>query len=182
MDLQEKGVQLIQELTEGIDVGDFASAEIIPDKYTYAHLWALYRYADVLDGGRALYEQIFDLVIRHGKSAVREKARKGEKIKVAFLAISAAEWPAEEVYRLLERDERYESYVVVSPLYYDRDKSSMLHTYMQTCSYFKQSGHEVREIYDARTDTSLGWETVGGVPDIIIHLTPWYRALLDTCL
>ena len=181
MDLQEKCVQLIQELTDGIDAGDFASAETIPDKYTYAHLWALFRYADVLDGGRALYEQIFDLVIRRGKLAVQEKARKGEKIKVAFLAISAAEWPAEEVYRLLGRDERYESYVVVSPLPYDRDKNSMLYTYMQTCRFFKQSGHDVRELYDIQTDTGLGWETIGGMPDVIIHLTPWYRALLDIC-
>lgn len=181
MNLQEKSAQLLQELMDGIDAGDFANVETIPDKYSYAHLWALFRYVDVLDGGRELYEQMYDLAIWCGKSAVQEKVRKGERIKVAFLAISAAEWPAEEVYRLLERDERYESYVVVSTLPYDREKSSMLHTYMQTCSYFKQSGHDVRELYDVQTDTSLGWETIGGVPDVIIHLTPWYRALMDIC-
>lgn len=181
MNLQEKCAQLLQELTKGFEVGDFSNVENIPSKYTYAHLWALLEYADALDGGRALYEQIYDLVIRHGKMAVQKKIRNGEKIKVAFLAISAAEWPAEEVYRLLEKDERFESFVVVSPLPYDRDRSSMLHTYMQTCSYLRQSGHDVREIYDVQTGVGLGWDTVGGMPDVVIHLTSWYRALLDIC-
>lgn len=92
--MQEKGVQLLQELTDGIGAGDFASAENIPDKYTYAHLWALFRYVDVLDGGRTLYGQIFDLVIQSGKLAVQGKARKGEKIK--FAGISASRSVARE--------------------------------------------------------------------------------------
>lgn len=181
MDLQEKCIQLIQELMNGVDAGDFANVETIPDKYTFAHLWALYQYTDALDGGRDLYEYIFDLAVQHGKSAVQEKIRKNEKVKVAFLAISAAEWQAEEVYRLLERDERYESYVVVSPMPYDRDRSSMLQTYLQTCRYLKESGHDVREIYNDQTNTGLGWEAVGGMPDVIVHLTPWYQSLLDIC-
>lgn len=181
MNLQEKCAKLLQELTEGIDAGDFADARTIPDKYTFAHLWALFQYTDALDGGREVYEQIFDLAVLHGKWAVQEKISKGERVKVAFLTISAAEWPAEEVYRLLERDERYESYVVVSPMPYDRDRSSMLQTYEQTCSHLKQSGHDVREIYDVQSDTGLGWEAIGGMPDVIIHLTSWYYSLLDIC-
>lgn len=181
MDLQEKCIQLVHELMNGIGAGDFANVEAIPDKYSFAHLWALFQFTDALDGGRDLYEHIFDLAVQHGKSAVQEKIRKNEKVKVAFLAISAAEWQAEEVYRLLERDERYESYVVVSPMPHDRDRSSMLQTYLQTCSYLKESGHDVREIYNAQTDTDMGWEAVGGMPDVIVHLTPWYESLLDIC-
>lgn len=72
-------MQLIQELMNGMDAGDFADVETIPDKYTYAHLWALFQYAEALDGGRDLYEYIFDLAVRHGKMSVQKKSVKAKK-------------------------------------------------------------------------------------------------------
>lgn len=181
MNWKERYIHLFQELISGIDNGDFVNVENIPDKYTYAHLCALFYLAEELDDGKVLYEQIYDLAMEHGKMAVQKKIRNGEKIKVAFLAVSASEWPAEDVYRLLEKDERCESYVTVSPQPYDHDRDSMLQLYLQTCRFLKQSGHDVREIYDPETEKCLGWEAVGGMPDIVIHLTPWYRGLLKEC-
>lgn len=181
MDFQQRCTQLIQELFQGIDAGDFANAESIPDRYTYAHLWALFLLADQLDGGKVLYEQLYDLAIQRGKLEIQHKIREGSKIKVAFLAISAAEWPTEEVYRLFEKDGRCECYAVVAPLLYDRAKECALETYRQTCDFLKQSGHDVREIYDAATERSMGWEKIGGMPDIVIHLMPWYQAMLTEC-
>ena len=178
MDIREKCTKLLEELVDGINAGDFTDAEAIPNQYTYAHLWALFQFVDVLDGGRQLYEQLYDLVVQCGKSAIRDKIQRGEKVRVAFLAISAAEWPAEDVYRFLEDDKRCESYVVVCPLI-DRDKYSMEQTYLQTCEYLEQSGHEVRRTYDLESGLCVGWEAVGGIPDILIHLTPWYRSVAE---
>ncbi len=178
MDIQEKYTKLLNELFDGIDAGDFSNAESIPDRYTYAHLYTLFQFTDVLDGGQRLYEQIYDLAMHRGKSAIQEKIQQKEKIKIAFLAISAAEWPAEDVYRFLESDTRFESYIVVCPLT-DRDPHSMEQTYSQTCEYLEQSGHEVRRSYDLNTGLYVGWDAIGGIPDILIHLTPWYKSFAE---
>lgn len=176
MNLQEKCTQLLEELFDGIDAGDFSDARTIPQKYKYSHLWALLNFADVLDDGIRLYGQLYTLAMEHGKAMLREKLWRGQKVRVAFLAVSAAEWPAEEVYRLLERDDRCESYIVVSPLL-ERDKEDAKQTYMQTCRFFEESGHAVRKVYDVDRERYAGWEELGGVPDILIHLNSWYRAL-----
>lgn len=83
-------------------------------------LYALMKLADELDDGRELYGQLLDLVVAHGRSRIARKIQNGEKIKVTFLAISATEWPAGELYRLLVEDDRIECCVVIVPLT-DRD-------------------------------------------------------------
>lgn len=176
MDVKERSIQLVNELINGIDAGDFDCIENIPDKYTYEHLWGLFMLSDILDDGRALYEQIYDLFIEHGKYRVKQKLQAGEKIKVAFLAISAAEWPAEGIYRAFEQDECIESYVVVSPLI-DRDVASRKETYQNTLKYFRNGNYQVRESYDAENDSYVSWEAIGGMPDIVIHLTSWMQSL-----
>lgn len=176
MDIQEKKRQALVELINGIDAGDFTDADRIPEKYTYRHMEALFFFSEILDNGCILYEQLYDLVMKCGERAISEKIKQGEKIKVAFLAISAAQWPAEEVYRLMETDRRCECYIVVCPLS-GRDKEDMKRTYIQTYQFLEQSDHEVRKAYDEENERYLEWEELGGMPDIVIHLSPWYRAL-----
>lgn len=175
-EIQERRRQKLTELIDGIDAGDFAEVGRIPEKYTYGHLEALFFFLEILDNGAWLYEWLYDLAMECGRTAIMEKAKRGEKIKVVFLTVSAAQWPAEEVYRLIEADRRCESYIVVCPLA-GRDKEDMKRTYIQTYRFLEQSNHEVRKSYDEETESYLGWEVVGGIPDIVIHLNPWYRAL-----
>ena len=63
--------------------------------------------------------------MEYGKYHLHEKIKKQQKIKVAFLVISAAEWAAEQVYQRLSQDEHLECYVVVCPLL-DREKESRM--------------------------------------------------------
>lgn len=176
MKVQDRAIQLVDELISGIDAGDFQDVVNIPEKYTYEYLWALFFLSDTLEDAKSLYEQVYDFTIQHGKAHIREKMEKGEKVKVAFLTISAAEWPAEQIYRMLGQNEKVESYVVVSPLS-DRDRESRRDTYRQTFEYFERNGYEVRGGYNEASDTCVAWRDLGGIPDIIIHLTSWYESL-----
>lgn len=115
MNPNERYVSLVKELINGVDAGDFDNIEAIPAKYTYEHLYSLFLFAGALDNGKMLYEQIYDIVVRHGKRSIYKKVRNGEKIKVAFLAISAAEWPASDLYHSLCQNERVECYIIVPP-------------------------------------------------------------------
>lgn len=180
MDKKEICAGLVEELLNGIDAGDFDNIERIPERYTYLHLYALMKLADELDDGRELYRQLLDLAVAHGRSRIARKIQSGEKIRITFLAISAAEWPAGELYRLLVEDDRIECCVVIVPLT-DRDAESRKDTYSMTKDFFEQNGYMIREIYDMEKDVCLSWPDLGGIPDILIHLTPWFTSLPDVC-
>lgn len=175
MDLRELCINLLNELMDGVDRGDF-SGEKIPDKYTYGHLYAIFGLLDELDGGRELYEQIYDLAMERGESEIRRKCARGEKIKIAFLVISAAEWGMEKIYRMLEQDDRTECYIVVSPLV-DRDLESRRDTYIQTVNFFEKNGYEVRGGCNEEFNVPVSWQEMGGMPDIVMHSTPWIQSM-----
>lgn len=176
MNPNERYVSLVKELINGVDAGDFDNIEAIPAKYTYEHLYSLFLFAGALDNGKMLYEQIYDIVVRYGKRCIYKKVRNGEKIKVAFLAISAAEWPASDLYHSLCQNERVECYIIVPPLV-DREADSRIDTYRQTYRYFEQNGYDVRGAYDETSGRILQWDDLGGKPDVVIHLTPWFQSL-----
>ncbi len=180
MGLRERYAQLIEKLFNGIDAGDFDCIGKIPEHYTYMDLYALMKLSDELDNGRELYEQLLSLAVAHGRSCIEKKIQEGEKIKICFLAISAAEWPAGDLYYFLAQDSRIECYVVITPLS-DRDAEARKDTYRGTKEYFVQNGYDIREIYDIEKDDCLSWSDLGGVPDIIIHLTPWIASLPQVC-
>lgn len=180
MDLREGYARLVEELFNGIDAGNFSHLGKIPERYTFLHLYALMKLADELEDGRELYGQLLDLAAAHGKRCIAKKIQNGEKVRIAFLPISAAEWPADGLYRLLAEDERVECYVVPVPLT-DRDVESRRDAYRGTKAFFEENGYAVRELYDARKDVCLPWTEIGGMPDILIHLTPWFTSLPDVC-
>ena len=176
MNTQDLYVKRAEELMDGIDKGVFSDVANPPQDYVYVHLTALFYVARALEHGDKLYEQFYDRMISFGRYHVKSKMEKGEKVKIAFLSISAAEWASDSIYRMLDRDERLECYVVVCPLM-DRTRDSRRRTEEETWSFFEQNGYDIRRIYDAKHDVCQGWETVGGLPDIVIHSTPWYHSL-----
>ena len=175
MDLRELCINLLNELMDGVDQGDF-SGENIPEKYTYGHLYAIFRLLDELDGGKALYEQIYDLAMERGEAKIRRKCARGEKVIIAFLVISAAEWGMEKIYRMLEQDDRVECYIVVSPLV-DRDLESRRDTYLQTVDFFEKNEYEVRGGCNEEFNVPVSWQEMGGMPDIVMHSTPWIQSM-----
>ncbi len=168
---------LVDELLNGIDDGDF-SKDIIPDKYRWEHLLALFYLRDSLDGAEDLFVQLYDLAINNAEKYIKQKAQRGETIEIAFQSYSAAQWPAEQVYRMFEKTPNANVKVIVSPLI-DRDEESSVDTYSNTLKWFKDNGYNVIEGMDCDTKEKYGWEKLGGFPDVIYQLSSWFTCLPD---
>lgn len=176
MNRQEMYVNQVGELLDGVDRGDFSGASDIPAQYTYGHLNALFQLTGQLQNGQELYEKLYDRIKEFGKRKIQEKISCGQKVRVAFLAISAAEWGAENVYRMFSKDERLECFVVMCPLV-DRLVEDRRKTEEQSYRFFYNNRYDVRRIYQSEEDTCVDWEQIGGLPDVAVHLTSWYQSL-----
>ena len=176
MDVNSYYQKQVEELMNGIDRGEFADEEHPPETYNYGHLAALFYVSQVLDNVENLYGWLYDRIMAYGSCHVKEKVKSGQKIKTAFLVISGAEWAAEHIYRMLEQDERLECYVIVCPLV-DREQQARARIEAQTYDFFERNQYDVRRVYDSAQDVCGGWEAAGGLPDIVIHSTPWYHSL-----
>lgn len=174
--MSEKYVEMLNELIEGIGKGHFDNIIHIPSQYTYKHLSALFLYASHLEGGNNIFRSLHRIVCEYGKSCIQSKIAQGEKVKIAFQVMSAAEWPAEALYRLLDRDERYDNYIIVCP-WNDRSENDILHIYNQTCEYFDADNYHVYKAYDIENRRFLTWEEIGGIPDVLIHVSSWYESI-----
>lgn len=170
---QEQSITLIKEIVAGSDRGDFQKISDIPDSYTYEHLAALFALKGQLDGGELFYRQVYHLAMARGEAHLRRKAGSGERIQVAFLTYSAALWPAKNLYRDMEADERFHPCVIV-PLRIGRDGTSIVTEYNQTLQWFRKNGFEV---IGGLTDRILGWNELGGVPDLVIHSSSDYECI-----
>ncbi len=174
-EMREYSTQLVKELIDGIDNGDFLE-NIIPDKYRWEHLLGLFLLKDELDGGAKLFCDLYDLAIMSATKYIKQKAKQGGKINIAFQTYSAAQWPAEQVYREFEKMPNVDVRVVVSPLV-DRDVESILDSYNQTLTWFKENNYNVIEGLDEAKMECGGWECLGGMPDVLYQLSPWYMCL-----
>ena len=172
---QERCVLRIREIIEGSDHGDFSQISDIPEEYTYEHLAALFQMRNQLDGGENLYRQLYHIAMANAESHIQVKASAKEVLQVAFMSYSAAQWPAEKLYRDLEQDERFHPYIIVSPLV-NRDPQNSLNGYNQTLTWYRDNGYEVK---GGLTDRVLGWDELGGIPDIVVHLSSWYECIPD---
>ena len=124
----------IEELIDGIDRGDFSRVKI-PDNYRWMHLMSMFLLRESLEGGADLFAQLYDVAtaaIRH----VHDKYKSEQKINVVFQSYSAAQWPAEGVYRRFEASDNFGVKVLVTPLD-DRDENSCRDSYTKTleCLY-----------------------------------------------
>lgn len=169
---QDEIISLATELAEAVDnkwLNDFDRA----DRYTYGHLIAMFFATGGMADGDILYNFCYDAAIECGKNNIKRKLNANEKIKTAFLPISSAEWPAEYIYRKLAADDRFEPIIVPIPLI-GRTKEERGEMYSQTYDFFADGGYNVKKVYDAETEEIIDWEEIGGCPDVVIHVTPWY--------
>ena len=90
MKFEEKYAILLNELFYGIDQGHFRDTAKIPASYTFNYMAALLCYAQQLEGGVDLYKQLHAMVTEAAKASILQKLKQKEKIKITFLAISAA--------------------------------------------------------------------------------------------
>lgn len=96
--------------------------------------------------------------------------RKKEKITVAFFIISESVWKTEELYRLLERDGRFNPVMIICP-YIPYGEDNMLKEMNGTYGYFHVRGYNVFKTYKQE---STEWLDVKKEisPDIIFFFTP----------
>lgn len=85
-------------------------------------------------------------------------------INVIFLVIHHSIWKYEEVYRLLDKDSRFNVKVVVIPLV--RDGKGDMETYNQTLDYFVSSDYSTLSSYDIQKDSWIDIKKVTR-PDIV---------------
>ena len=164
-----------EELIGGIGRGEFNDPEQIPERYTYAHLLSVFEGADLLEGGRELYRQIYGIVTQCALSHLK-KVSGERKIRVTFLTFSAAEWQAESVYRKLAADNRFDVRIVVT-VTQNRMPEARRQTFEETMRFFTAHGYPVVTGYDPATDISAGWTELGELPDIVFHLSSWYSSM-----
>ncbi len=172
----QRYAQLLEELLDGIDHGDFNSTESVPDKYNFAHLEAIFYYADQLDGGRTLFRQLFDIICSIGRNAIQKKINQGDRIKVTFLTFSAAEWPADSLYHLLERNPIFDV-SVTNVFLIDRDIEDSNRTYRQNKLFFESKEYRVLNTFDFVNNKVITWDELDETPDVVIHCSCWHESL-----
>ena len=128
-------IRYATELLDAVDNG-WVNDDTKVDRFTYAHLVAMFLATSNMDNGAKLYSYCYDAAIRCGERHIKEKLSAGEKIKVAFLPISAAEWPAGGIYRLMADDDRDSSRMAII----------MLNEYMIRRQRRLQAGMNVADI------------------------------------
>ena len=96
-------------------------------------------------------------------------------INVIFLVIHHSIWKYEEVYRLLDKDSRFNVKVVVIPLV--RDGKGDMETYNQTLDYFVSSDYSTLSSYDIQKDSWIDIKKVTR-PDIVFFTNP-HRLTFD---
>ena len=93
-----------------------------------------------------------------------------EKIKVGFLVYSASEWQCEEIYRMLEKDSRFEPSIIVAFIDQSGNEKIMRETYEDTRKWFSSEGKVYRIVLmnDIENDALLIEEF-----DILVYFYPF---------
>lgn len=173
MTIQEYYASLIMEAMEGEARGDFEGTTDIAERYKYEHLQVVFLNRDSIENGEALYQKMYRTAMQTCEKHLKEKFARHEVIKVAFMSYSAAQWPAESLYRDMEKDPRFQPYIIVSPLL-NRDIENRVSGYNQTLSWYYENGYKV---YGGAGKTYRSWNELGGEPDLVIHLSSWFECI-----
>jgi hypothetical protein len=106
----------------------------------------------------------------HSHSAALKKVTQKKKIKVVFFLIHDSVWKYEGVYRLMEKDNRFDPLVVVCP-YIIGGESNMLREIDQAYQSFKQEGYNVIKTLKENGE----WLNVKKeiCPDLVCFTNPW---------
>ena len=100
-----------------------------------------------------------------------KRIRKKNKFKVVFFALNSSAWKFEILYRLMEKDERFDPIVIICPItYYESD--TMFRLMEREFDFFSSRGYEVINSYNSETGK---WIDVRKEidPDLIFFTHPW---------
>jgi CDP-glycerol glycerophosphotransferase (TagB/SpsB family) len=101
---------------------------------------------------------------------IAENVKKKDKITVAFFLIHVSVWKCENVYRLLEKDDRFDPVIVVCP-YITYGDDNMLEEMQAAYNFFQDNSYNVVRTYNEKTNE---WLDVKATikPDIVFFTNP----------
>lgn len=108
---------------------------------------------------------------------LREKAKGGEKISVAFYNWEMSKWKAEGLYRLLEKDERFDAYIVTVPFAGGAIKEqNYLSKMLKAYNYFVSTRHKTFLPYSVEKHRMLDKNDCLELnPDILFQMNCWHE-------
>lgn len=107
-------------------------------------------------------QQLHQLLLKHLKTK--------DKIKVAFFVVHGSVWKLDEVYRLMEADERFEPIIVIIP-YVIFGEQQMQQDMRLAYNLFLAKGYQVVKTWNEETNTWLDIKQNIN-PDIIFYTNP----------
>lgn len=93
-----------------------------------------------------------------------------EPLNVVFMVLYSSVWKYDSVYKLMEKDPRFNPLILVCPIA-DYGKQHMLENLLPTYEMFKKKGYNVRCSYDLNTNVFLNVEDLH--PDILMYSFQW---------
>lgn len=155
-----------REVFEQITKGNFERINNL-SKFRYQELE---KYIDEIDTDAAIR------TMRNLFQYVCKMFRREERIRVAFLVYSSAEWQCESIYRLMEKDRNFDPWIVICA-YNHGTKESIRKTYVSTCAYFRDSGKNYQIKYAGFCERRVAWKSIDDF-NIIFYITPYNNILV----
>ena len=89
-----------------------------------------------------------------------------EPLNVIFMVLYSAVWKYDSVYKLMEKDPRFNPLILVCPVA-DYGKEHMVENFRPTVEMFKKKGYNVMSAYDEATDTFVDIDELN--PDLLMY-------------
>ncbi len=135
-----------------------------------------------------LYSVARNFVLRHKYDSVpaqydavlkkkQAKAKSGEVINVAFYILETNKWKYEGLYRLLEKDRRFNPYIVVVPYAAGAIiQTDYIPHMLKVYEYFNERGYNVFLPYSEKEQRVLNKKESKELnPDILFHMNCWHE-------
>ena len=127
-----------------------------------------------------LFRNRYDWLIKNYEDVLdskRKKARNGDVIRIAFFMLETSKWKYEGLYRLLEKDSRFEPYIVVVPFESGAVVGQDYVSHMKKVyQYYSSKGYNTFLPLSAKGDRVLTREeSVMLNPDIIFYMNCWHE-------
>tara|TARA_B110000240_G_scaffold37626_1_gene41555 strand:+ start:1051 stop:2352 length:1302 start_codon:yes stop_codon:yes gene_type:complete len=106
---------------------------------------------------------------REGQSVLVDFLKKKEKIDVLFLLIHQSVWKCEELYRLLDKENRFNVSIAIIP--FVRGNQVDTHLYNSNIEYFKNNNYNIVDPYDSVDQRWIDIKEMMS-PDIVFFTNP----------
>lgn len=93
-----------------------------------------------------------------------------EPLNVVFMVLYSSVWKYDSVYKLMEKDSRFNPLILVCPVA-DYGKEHMVENFRPTVEMFRKKGYNVLSAYDETTNTFVNVESLK--PDLLMYAFQW---------